>query len=67
MSKNDRAREALTVLQRGGTVPDTPGVRHLIESVLEDAAEGIRFPDGLRQMASDIRDANPTIDPYEED
>lgn len=65
MSGNDRAREALTVLRRGGPIPDSPGVRHLIESVLEDAAEGIRFPDGFRQAASDIRDANPTINPQE--
>lgn len=54
MSLNDRAQEALDDLRAGKPVPNTPGVRDLLEAIFEDAADGTRFPYGIRQAAADI-------------
>lgn len=60
MSLNDRASEALEIIRHGGRF-DTSETRELLEEVLAEARAGIRFPDGLRDAARSIRDANPGL------
>ena len=48
MSVNDRAREAADALRKGARF-DFPEVRTLILAVLDDAADGTRFPEGIRE------------------
>lgn len=53
MSLNDRAAEASAAL-RDGAEFDFPEVRQLLLSIFDDAADGVRFPEGLRSAARAI-------------
>lgn len=62
MSLNDRCQEALSVLDVGGRI-DYPEVRTLVRSILQDGADGIAFPEGIREAARAIREQNRPICP----
>ena len=57
MSLNDRCRDALDAVRSGAPI-DYPAVRDLVANIMRDGADGISFPDGIREAAQAIKEGS---------